>query len=70
MLNKKRYAYIIESNGVITKAEIIKETKQFTTVRFENGGGIRLSDKRLYNTEKEAIRVLAHKKKNRIIINN
>lgn len=63
MLNKKRYAYIIESNGVITKAEIIKETKQFTTVRFENGGGIRLSNKRLYNTEKEAIRVLAHKKR-------
>lgn len=52
MLNKKRYAYIIESNGFITKAEIIKETKRFTTVRFENGGGIRLSNKRLYNTEK------------------
>lgn len=62
MLDKKRYAYIIESNRFITKAEIIKETKQFTTVRFENGGGIRLSNKRLYNTEKEAIRVLAHKK--------
>lgn len=70
MLDKKRYAYIIESNRFITKAEIIKETKQFTTVRFENGGCIRLSNKRLYNTEKEAIRVLAHKKKNRIIINN
>ena len=63
MLDKKRYAYIIESNRFITKAEISKETKQFTTVRFENGGGIRLSDKRLYNTEKEAIRALAHKKR-------
>lgn len=63
MLDKKRYAYIIELNRFITKAEIIKETKQFTTVRFENGGGIRLSDKRLYNTEKEAIRALAHKKR-------
>ena len=52
----------IESNRFITKVEVIKETKQFNTVRFENGGGIRLSDKRLYNTEKEAIRVLTHKK--------
>ena len=54
MLDIKKYAYIIESNRFITKVEIIKETKQFTTVRFENGGGIRLSNKRLYKTEEEA----------------
>ena len=58
----KRYAYIIESNRFITKVEVIKETKQFTTVRFENGGGIRLSNKRLYKTEEEAKRALVHKK--------
>ena len=52
----------IESNRFITKVEIIKETKQFTTVRFENGGGIRLSNKRKYKTEEEAKRELAHKK--------
>ena len=58
----KRYTYIIESNRFITKVEIIKETKQFSTVRFENGGGIRISNKRLYKTEEEAKRALAHKK--------
>ncbi len=52
----------IEPNRFITKVEIIKETKRFTTVRFENGGGIRLSNKRLYKTEEEAKRALAHKK--------
>lgn len=61
MLDMKKYAYIIESNRFITKVEIIKETKQFTTVRFENGGGIRLSNKRLYNTEEEAKRALKTK---------
>ena len=70
MLDMKKYAYIIESNRFITKVEIIKETKQFTTVRFENGGGIRLSNKRLYKTEEEAKIALAHKNKNHIIINN
>ena len=40
----------------------MKETKQFTTVRSENGGGITLSNKRLYKTEEEAKRALAHKK--------
>ena len=62
MLDMKKYAYIIESNRFITKVEVIKETKQFTTVRFENGGGIRISNKRLYKTEEEAKRALAHKK--------
>ena len=62
MLDMKKYAYIIESNRFITKVEVIKETKQFATVRFENGGGIRLSNKRLYKTEEEAKRALAHKK--------
>ena len=52
----------IEPNRFITKVERIKKTKQFTTVRFENGGGIRLSNKKLYNTEEEAKRALAHKK--------
>ena len=60
----------IEPNRFITKVEIIKETKQFTTVRFENGGGIRLSNKRLYKTEEEAKRALALKNMNHIIINN
>ena len=58
----KRYTYIIESNRFITKVEIIKETKQFSTVRFENGGGIRLSSKRIYKTEEEAKRALMRKK--------
>ena len=61
MLDMKKYAYIIESNRFITKVEVIKETKQFTTVRFENGGGIRLSNKRLYKTEEEAKRALRAK---------
>ena len=61
MFDIKKYAYIIESNRFITKVEVIKETKQFTTIRFENGGGIRLSSKRLYKTEEEAKRVLKTK---------
>ena len=52
----------IEPNRFITKVEIIKETKQFSTVRFENGGGIRLSSKRIYKTEEEAKRALMRKK--------
>ena len=51
----------IEPNRFITKVEIIKETKQFTTVRFENDGGIRLYNKRLYKNEEAKI-ALANKK--------
>ena len=50
--------YIIESNRTVRQVEIIKLVGNFAVVKFENGGGIQVSTKRLYETEEMALKVI------------
>lgn len=51
--------YIIESNRTVRQVEIIKLVGNFAVVKFENGGGIQVSTKRLYETEEMALEVIS-----------
>ena len=54
-------AYIIESNLKIRKVTVAHVTGNLATVRFEEGGGIRVPINRLYGSEKEATMELRYK---------
>lgn len=50
--------YMVESNRIVRPVEIIKLVGNFAIVKFENGGGIQVSTKRLYETEEMALEVI------------
>ena len=57
--------YIIESNQSVREAMIINCSGGFCTIRFMNGGGIRLRESRLFATEEEAKAALPPKETRR-----
>ena len=62
-MEKRKFGYIVESSIYITKVEILKSTRQFSIVRFSNGGGIRVSNNRIFpSVETAASFVKAQKK--------
>lgn len=46
--------FIIESSRIIRGAAVVKRSGEFYTLRFDDGGGIKLRGSRLYATEEEA----------------
>ena len=46
--------FFIESNRFIREATVMKKSGDFYTLRFADGGGIRLRENRLYATRQEA----------------
>lgn len=54
-------AYIIESNLKVRKVTVAHVTGNLATVRFEEGGGIRVPINRLYGSEDEAAKELKYK---------
>lgn len=50
--------YMVESNRIVRPVEIIKLVGNFAIVKFENGGGIQVSTKRLYETEEMALEMI------------
>ena len=51
-------AYFIESNCRIREVQILNYSGGIYLIRFDNGGGIRVNEHRLYNTKEEAERIL------------
>lgn len=48
-------AFIIESNRIIRKVEIVRNTGGFYLIRFkDSGGGIKVRENRLFPTREEA----------------
>lgn len=54
-------AYIIESNLKVRKVTVAHVTGNLATVRFEEGGRIRVPINRLYGSEEEAAKELKYK---------
>lgn len=46
--------FFIESNRFIREATVMKKSSDFYTLRFTDGGGIRLRENRLFATKQEA----------------
>lgn len=46
--------FFIESNRFIREATVMKKSGDFYTLRFADGGGIRLRENRLFATRQEA----------------
>lgn len=46
--------YFVESTIFVKKATILKYSGGMYTIKFENGGGMRIKEGRLYASEKEA----------------
>ena len=46
--------FFLESNRFVRKATVTKRSGDFYTLRFEDGGGIRLRENRLYATQEAA----------------
>ena len=62
-MEKRKFGYIVESSRVVTKVEILRSTRQSSLVRFSNGGGIRVSNSRIFpSAEAAAESVKAQKK--------
>ena len=55
----KDKVYIVSSEGQIEEAQVVKFGGGFYTIRFLNGGGIRLRESRLFSTKEEATASLA-----------
>lgn len=55
--------YIIENGLKVRKVIVAHITGNLATVRFEEGGGIRVPINRLYGSEEEATKELKYKKK-------
>ena len=50
-------AWILESNRIPTEVEVLKETRDFITVRLKGSdGAIRLRRSRVFKTKEEAIK--------------
>ena len=47
-------AYIVENNRIVRECTIKRVTRNLVVLRFENGGGIQVSSKRLYDTKEAA----------------
>ena len=63
--------YIIENNCTVRPVEIIKLVGNFAIVKFNNGGWIQVSTKRLYENEEEAQKAISNQtKENRALYNN
>ena len=57
--------YFIASSIFVRKATVIRATKDFCTIKFEDtGGGIRVRNTKLYKTKEEAEAIVAMKKRN------
>ncbi|HIU14391.1 MAG TPA: hypothetical protein IAD15_10040 [Candidatus Fimiplasma intestinipullorum] len=60
-------AYIIESTIHVTQVKILKYVGGYYTVRFSNGGGIRVRENRLYKTKEEAEQIVTSVKARNMI---
>ena len=70
VMKTHQIVYIIENNCTVRPVEIIKLVGNFAIVKFNNGGGIQVSTKRLYETEKVARKAISNKtKENRALYN-
>ena len=51
-------AYIVESNRIVRECTVKRVTGKLIIIRFENGGGIQVSENRLFDT-KESVHFTA-----------
>lgn len=57
--------YFISSTIFVRKATVIRATRDFCTIKFEEtGGGIRVRNSKLYKTKEEAEAIVAMKRRN------
>ena len=54
-------AYLVESNCRIREVQILNYSRGMYLIRFENGGGIRVNEHRLYSNLEEAEATLPKK---------
>lgn len=47
-------AYIVESNRIVRECTVKRVTGKLIIIRFENGGGIQVSENRLFDTKESA----------------
>lgn len=47
-------AYIVESNRIVRECTVKRVTGKLIIIRFENGGGIQVSENRLFDTKEAA----------------
>lgn len=47
-------AYIVESNRIVRECTVKRVTGKLIIIRFENGGGIQVSENRLFDTQEAA----------------
>lgn len=50
--------YIIQSNRWVRKATVLKYASGMYTIKFTEGGGLRLRESRLFSSEEEAQEVI------------
>ena len=55
--------YLISSVNWIKEATVLKYTGGFYTIRFENGGGVKVRESRIYPTRKEAEQAILNRKR-------
>ena len=60
--NTRDKAYFVESNCRVREVQIINNAGGMYLIRFDNGGGIRVKEHRLYTTKEEADAILPKKK--------
>lgn len=53
-LNKGQIVFIIENGMRVREACVLRSAAGFVTIRFENGGGTKLRENRIYTTRREA----------------
>ena len=51
------------NKNLIKEATVLKYTGGFYTIRFENGGGVKVSESRIYPTRKEAEQAILNRKR-------
>ena len=51
------------NNNLIKEATVLKYTGGFYTIRFENGGGVKVRESRIYPTRKEAEEAILNRKR-------
>ena len=56
--------FMTEGNkNLIKEATVLKQTGGFNTIRFENGGGVKVRESRIYPTRKEAEEAILNRKR-------
>lgn len=63
--NINGYVYIVANNREIIECTVVKKSAGFVTLKFRNGGGIRLRENRVYGSEIEAKEALRQAKEGR-----